>query len=112
MKRDLKSMTRKELEKLQADIKKALKQAETRERKLALAAAEQAVRAHGFSLAEIAGGETAKPRRKKARKAKKAGVPKYANPADTSQTWTGKGRKPNWFMVALDAGTSPEDMAI
>lgn len=113
MRQDLKSMTRKELEKLLADIKKALKQAEGRERKMALAAAEKAVKAHGFSLAEIAGGsDNAKPVQKTIKKPKKASPPKYANPEDQSQTWTGRGRKPNWFINALRDGKKPEDVAI
>ena len=44
--------------------------------------------------------------------ARKAVAPKYANPADTSQTWTGRGRKPQWVQAALDAGKSLEDLAI
>ncbi|SLN15163.1 DNA binding protein, nucleoid-associated [Aquimixticola soesokkakensis] len=37
---------------------------------------------------------------------------KYRNPADSSQTWTGRGRKPNWVIAALDAGKTLDDMAI
>ena len=29
---------------------------------------------------------------------------KYRNPKDTSQTWTGRGRKPNWLVDALKKG--------
>jgi DNA-binding protein H-NS len=39
-------------------------------------------------------------------------APKYANPADPSQTWTGRGRKPNWLIEALNEGKSLEDMAL
>lgn len=38
--------------------------------------------------------------------------PKYANPNDPAQTWTGRGRKPAWVKEALDAGKSIEDLAI
>jgi len=111
MKPDLKSMTRKELEKLKADIEKALLKVETKEKKLALAAAQKAAAAHGFSLADITAtaGDT-KPKRKM--KAKKPSVPKYRNPGDANQTWTGKGRQPDWFKSALAAGKAPESMAI
>jgi DNA-binding protein H-NS len=37
---------------------------------------------------------------------------RYANPANPSDTWTGRGRKPGWFIAALAAGRNPEDMAI
>ena len=40
------------------------------------------------------------------------GVPKYANPADPSQTWTGRGRKPNWVIDALANGQSMDDFAL
>ena len=29
---------------------------------------------------------------------------KYRNPKDTSQTWTGRGRQPNWLVAALKKG--------
>ncbi|WP_411889672.1 H-NS family nucleoid-associated regulatory protein [Yoonia sp. SDW83-1] len=38
--------------------------------------------------------------------------PKYANPADKIQTWSGKGRQPEWFKAVMVAGKSPEDLAI
>lgn len=114
MKTDLKSMTRKELEKLKGDIDKALARVEKKEMKEALAAAEKAAKAHGFSLAEVTGGATAtaKAARKAAKKPKKPGVPKYANPEDKDQTWTGKGRQPDWFKAALAAGKTPEQLEI
>ncbi|WP_298938378.1 H-NS histone family protein [uncultured Ruegeria sp.] len=39
-------------------------------------------------------------------------APKYANPDDPSQTWTGRGRKPAWVKEALEAGKSIDDLAI
>ena len=39
---------------------------------------------------------------------KGAGVAKYRNPNDHSQTWTGRGRKPNWLIAAVKKGTSSE----
>jgi len=38
--------------------------------------------------------------------------PKYRNPADPTQTWTGRGRKPLWVVAALDSGKRMEDIAI
>jgi DNA-binding protein H-NS len=37
---------------------------------------------------------------------------KYGNPANPSDTWSGRGRKPRWFEAALNAGKTPEDLAI
>ncbi|MEO1641598.1 MAG: H-NS histone family protein, partial [Pseudomonadota bacterium] len=113
MKTDLKSMSRKELEKLKSNIDKALARLDAKDKKAALAAAEKAAAAHGFLLSELAGGAAAKPGRKKpGPKPKTASVPKYKNPSDPSQTWTGKGRQPEWFKAAIAAGTSPDKMEI
>ena len=62
MKPDLKSMTRKELEKLKANVEKALLRVSTKEKKKAREAAEKAAAAHGFSLAEITGDPAPKKR--------------------------------------------------
>ena len=37
---------------------------------------------------------------------------KYRNPKDTSQTWTGRGRKPNWLVDAVKKGAKIESFAI
>ena len=37
---------------------------------------------------------------------------KYANPADPSQTWTGRGKRPNWFKDALASGASEESLRV
>ena len=49
---------------------------------------------HGFKLQELMGG----------RGKGKMTAPKYANPEDPSQTWTGRGRKPNWLVAKLIQG--------
>jgi len=36
---------------------------------------------------------------------------KYRNPDDPSQTWSGRGRKPNWLNEALAKGKRLEDLA-
>ena len=113
MQSDLKSMSRKELEKLKANVEKALSTVAEKEKKAALAAAKKAAAAHGFSLDEITGAEQEKPKKRRGpAKAKSPSVPKYRNPDDKNQTWTGKGRQPQWFKDAVSAGTSPDELAI
>ncbi|WP_299984679.1 H-NS histone family protein [uncultured Ruegeria sp.] len=102
---DLEKMSRKELLELRNRVEKALKSAETRERKEALKAAEKAAAEFGFSLSELSSDGT---RPSKAAKAK----PKYRNPNDPSQTWTGRGRKPQWIHDALKSGTDISDLEI
>ena len=99
---DLENMSADELQKLIADAQKALKTVDARRRAEAKRAAELAAKEFGFTLDEVL---TAGPKGSK-------GAPKYANPADPSQTWTGRGRKPNWVNEALESGKTLEDLAL
>jgi DNA-binding protein H-NS len=49
---------------------------------------------------------------KGASKARGKVAPKYRNPADTSQTWTGRGRQPLWVAKALAGGKSLDALLI
>lgn len=108
---DLKSMTKKELEKLAQNVERQLERLKKQDLKKARDAAEKAAAAHGFQLSDILGGAAPAAKTRKA-KPKAAGVAKYANPADSNQTWTGKGRQPQWFKDAVAAGKSPESMEL
>lgn len=110
---DLDAMGRKDLEKLLDDVKEALLAAHARDRRDARKAAERAAAEFGFTLNELDESEIDKSKKTKTvRTAGKASKPKYADPADPSRTWTGKGRKPNWFRNAVEKGISPSDMEI
>ena len=37
---------------------------------------------------------------------------KYRNPKDASQTWSGRGRKPNWLVAELEKGRKLESFEI
>ncbi len=102
MKFDLENMPRKELEKLRSDVDKAIASVDERNRKKARDAAETAAKEYGFDLDELLG-ESAP---------KKKSVAKYRNPENTSQTWTGRGRKPGWMNDALATGRPMEDFEI
>lgn len=102
---DLEKMSRKELLELRNKVEKALKGAESRERKEALKAAEKAAAEFGFSLSELSSDSG-----KAAKTCKTA--PKYRNPNDSSQTWTGRGRKPKWVHDALKSGADIADLEI
>ncbi|MFY1709650.1 H-NS family nucleoid-associated regulatory protein [Tritonibacter scottomollicae] len=41
---------------------------------------------------------------KATKKSTSKGVPRYANPNDPSQTWTGRGRRPTWLTEAVQSG--------
>ncbi|WP_412174787.1 H-NS family nucleoid-associated regulatory protein [Albidovulum marisflavi] len=97
-------MSLKELKSLQTQVARAIDEFEQRKKKEALAAVEEKAKSLGFSLNELLG---AAPVRKRA-----PAKPKYANPANPSETWTGRGRKPRWAEAALKSGKSLEDLAI
>ena len=52
-----------------------------------------------------------KPAGKKTRKRSKTAA-QYRNPANPSETWTGRGRKPKWVQDAISSGKSLEQMAV
>lgn len=101
---DLNSMSLPELKKLQKDVAKAVDGFEERQRKEALAEIDALARERGFTIEQLVG--VAPP------STRKPIPPKYANPDDRSQTWTGRGRKPRWVVAALDAGKSLDDLTI
>lgn len=37
---------------------------------------------------------------------------KYANPDNRDETWTGRGRKPNWLVAKLKRGAKMSDFAL
>jgi DNA-binding protein H-NS len=101
----LKNMSRKELLQLQKDVEAELKKAETRDRREALKAAEQAAAEFGFALSELGGSKRGAGKQTKS-------APRYKNPENENQTWTGKGRKPQWVHDALGAGKELSDLEI
>jgi len=101
---DINSLSLKELKDLQSQVAKAIASFEDRKKKEALAELEEIARAKGFSLAELTGIAVTRKRA--------PATAKYANPADSSDTWSGRGRKPRWFAAALAAGKTPEDLAL
>src|SRR5260221_12632033 len=58
------------------------------------------------SLTARSGGR-AQPRRKYPRV-----FPKYQNPNDPSETWSGRGKQPRWLVAALEAGGTVDDFRI
>jgi DNA-binding protein H-NS len=101
---NLNSLSLKELKDLQSQVAKAVSSFEDRKKKAALAELEEFARSKGFTVAELTGGTVVRKRA--------PATAKYANPADGSDTWSGRGRKPRWFVAALNSGKRPEDLAI
>jgi DNA-binding protein H-NS len=65
------------------------------------------VKAEGFAIEDVFGG-VGNRRNGVRRKVK----PKYRNPADPMQTWTGRGKRPRWYNAALADGKKEKDLLI
>jgi DNA-binding protein H-NS len=101
---DLSRMSLKELKDLLTRVTKEIDDFKDRKRREALMALEEKARELGFNFSELTG--AAKPRKRS------PAVAKFANPKNPDETWSGRGRKPLWFVAALNSGVNPDDMAI
>lgn len=99
---DLNSLTLKELKDLQVQVAKAIASFEDRKKLETLAKLRELARADGFQLEELT--SISAPRKRA------PSTTIYANPADPSDTWSGRGRKPRWFIEAMAAGKRREDL--
>ena len=101
---NIETMSLKELKSLQKDLAKAISTFEDRKKSDARSKLDGIAKEMGYSLAELVGTDV-KPTRAPA-------AAKYRHPDNSDLTWSGRGRKPLWFVAALDAGKSPEDLAV
>lgn len=98
----------KELVQLDARLKEAIAAARARERDDVKRKVAELALSHGFSVSDLVDGRRGKTNGKR----KSQSVARYANPADPTDTWTGRGRKPNWLITRLKKGASVEEFAI
>ena len=102
---DLASYTLSELKGLQHDIERTIKERKQQEvqkaREQILSIAKQA----GVSVEELLGNVGKKTKAGDGQKVK----PKYQNPRDVSQTWTGRGRQPRWIAKELAKSNKLDD---
>ena len=101
---DLEVLSLGELKKMQKDVAKAISTFEDRQKAEARAKVEALARDLGYSLAELFGTETKFSRAPTAAK--------YRHPENPALTWSGRGRKPQWFVGVLETGKTASDLAI
>ena len=75
-------------------------------------------KAEGYTLEELFGMSgnrgakaTAKPSSRAGRKLGKV-APKYRNPANPKETWTGRGKHPRWMAALIAKGKKADDFLI
>lgn len=108
---ELNTMTLDELLALRSDVDDAIHTARAELKAMARKEIEVIAYEHGISLDELIGGGRGKAGNGQ-KKPRQPGVPKYRNPFNPAQTWTGKGTRPGWFIAAQAGGMTPESMLI
>ncbi|TDX26852.1 H-NS family nucleoid-associated regulatory protein [Rhodovulum visakhapatnamense] len=101
---DLEALSLGELKKMQKDVAKAISTFEDRQKAEARAKVEAFARDLGYSLAELVGTET--------KSSRAAVAAKYRHPENPALTWSGRGRKLQRFVGALEEGTTASDLTI
>ncbi|MGA0542678.1 H-NS family nucleoid-associated regulatory protein [Neotabrizicola sp. VNH66] len=101
---NLEAMSLKELRQLQKELGKAISTYEDRHKAEARAKLDAIAKEMGYSLADLIGAEV------KATRA--SAVAKYRHPENAALTWSGRGRKPQWFADHVNAGKDPGLLAI
>ena len=102
---DLDAMDLSDLKKLRKAVDRAIQDYEERKRTQARNAAEEAARELGFTLEELVAAKGMK-------KSRSISPAKYRNPDDPAQTWSGRGRQPQWMKDALENGADRDDFLI
>lgn len=100
----LDGLSLKDLKALQKDIARAIDRTEQRQKADARDKVEALAKRLGYTLADLTEGKG---------KLKRApATPKYRHPENPALTWSGRGRKPQWFSEALATGKTVEDLAV
>ncbi|MFK7860445.1 MAG: H-NS family nucleoid-associated regulatory protein [Granulosicoccus sp.] len=107
------------LKKERQKIEKAIQLAEKRDKKATLVKMAAIAKQNGFELHELLSDsamlgtvESKSRATPKVRKPRGKVAPKYRNPDNKSQTWTGRGRQPLWVKGQLDSGVMLDDLKI
>src|SRR5699024_3312153 len=64
------------------------------------------IKAEGYTFEDVFG------TRRKTRRSTGKVPPKYFNPSNPTETWSGRGKRPRWFNAAIKAGKKEKDLLI
>ena len=90
-----------------AALEKQIEEAARSERSDAVAKVRALMAEHGLSIADLGARNTPKAARSGGSKV----AAKYRD-ANTGESWSGRGLRPNWLKAALAAGKALEDFAV
>ena len=100
---DLSSLSIDELKLLSVDIDKEIQKRQQQNKKNVLSEMKQLAASIGMTVEQIL---------ESASQTKAKGTPKFKNPSDPTQTWTGRGKRPGWLNDALQAGKTLDELRI
>lgn len=103
---DISTLSLVQLKELLQQIPAEIKRREKDEKEKLLNELQSLAVARGFSLEQLLKSDVGEGKVKKTVKAK------YRNPLHAEQTWTGRGRKPQWVLDQLAQGKTIESLAI
>ncbi len=103
---NLDDLSLRELLKLDAEIKAAIPQKKAAEQRALKAKISDLAANNGFTVDELFGTT------KRGVAAGTKVAPKYMNPDNPIETWTGRGRQPRWMVAALKKGGKAEKFLI
>lgn len=98
---DLSNLSVAQLKELELKIEKEVQSKRQEELLMAKADIEATLEKYGFNLDEVMSARNARTVK-----------PKYQNPQNADETWSGRGRKPRWVVALIEAGTDIESCAI
>jgi DNA-binding protein H-NS len=109
---DLSNYNLSELKGLRFGVEKELKERQrqevTKAREQILAIAQDL----GISVMELLSNKVSEKSAKSKKTDDSEIGPRYRNPADASQTWTGRGRKPRWILDVVASGKTLAELKV
>lgn len=111
---DIATISTEDLRTLLAQIPGELKSREAQERTRLLTELQTLAKSRGYTIEDLLGKHPTASSKKRDRVASAGGsvTPKYANPADPSMTWTGRGRQPAWIKQLITEGRTLDELLI
>jgi len=113
---ELNAMSRAQLQGLLKKVQKSLDaRSDQAMKRKASEQASKVAKKFGYSLEDLVGAGVASKKRASKSRDPRVGrkiPPKFRNPDNASETWSGRGNKPRWMLAALDRGLTMDDLAI
>lgn len=109
---ELSKRLERELKAKRSEQKASSRKEERERRRSVMKQVRELISAHKLKMDELIVSRAKRAARGEGRRATSKSPPKYRNPENQQQTWTGKGRKPGWMSNAMQNGMSLEALLI